>query len=137
MKYLLLPIFAALVLTSGFLRAQAPTNSGLQQVEDPALVEMRIVASSLKELYGDLNNQLNAVSKLSETTDRIAAKRFVEIQSDIKADISKVEGALTSMSGMEPQAWAASKEEFVLLEKEMRTSVSARTKGLSEAYGDK
>ncbi|MEX1132546.1 MAG: hypothetical protein WEC15_04910 [Flavobacteriales bacterium] len=137
MKYILLPFIAALVLTSGSLHAQAPSNSGLQQVEDPALQEMRVVAGSLKELHGELNKQLLVVTKLSETTDRIAAKRFVEIQSEIKADIAKVEGALTGMSGLAPQAWAASKEEFVLLEKDMRTSVSARTKGLSEAYGDK
>lgn len=137
MKHILLPVMAALFLMSGSLYAQAPINSGLQQVEDPALQEMRVVAGSLKELHGELNKQLLVVTKLSETTDRIAAKRFVEIQSDIKADIATAESGLNGMSGLEPQAWADAKGGFIQLEKDLRTSVTARTKGLSEAYGDK
>jgi len=137
MKHILLPIVAALLLTTGSLYAQSPTNSGLQQVEDPALQEMRVVAGSLKELHGELNDQLRVVTKLSETTDRIAVKRFVELEREIKADIAKVEGGLNGLSGLTPQAWATSKDGSILLEKELRTSVTARTKGLSEAYGDK
>lgn len=136
MKHLLLSAIAALFLSYGSLYAQAPTNAGLQQVEDPALQEMRVVAGSLKELFGELNDQLRVVTKLSETTDRIAAKRIVEIQGEIKEDLATVERGLDRMSGLEAKAWAGAKEEVMEIERTMRTSVAARTKGLSEAYGD-
>lgn len=137
MKYILLPLIATFLLTSGSLYAQAPSNSGLQQVEDPALQEMRVVAGSLKELHGELNDQLTAVTKLSGTTDRIAAKRFVEIEGEIKEDITKVEGGLDRMSGMAPSAWVDARDGFMELQQSLKASTVARTKGLKEAYGEK
>lgn len=137
MKLSALIAFATLLLTFGTLHAQTAPSSTPQKVEDPALQEMRVVASSLKEVHGELNDQLRVVTKFSETSDRIAAKRFVQIESEIKEDIAKVEGGLDRMSGMAPSAWVDVRDGFMELEQSLKTGAAARTKGLKEAYGEK
>lgn len=137
MQRIVLTTLATLFLTIGELNAQTAASVAPQQVEDPSVQEMRLTAGSLKGLLAELNDQLRVVTKLSETTDRIAVKRLVQIQEEIKADISQTEGGLDRMSGMSPQAWSVAKDELIALDAIVRKSVQDRTKGLKEAFGEK
>lgn len=99
--------------------------------------EQRAVSSALKGIYGELDEQYNVVSKLAGTVDRIAAKRFVEIQEEVKGEIAQVEAGLNQIRTANASTWPAMKAELETLSATMRASVDARNKGLKEAYGEK
>jgi hypothetical protein len=118
--------------------ANAQIKSASVQEQESAMVqEQRAVSSTLKDVYGDLDEQYAVVSKLAGTVDRIAAKRFVEIQEEIKGEIAQVEAGLNRVRTADASTWPAMKAELETLSSTMRTSVDARTKGLKEAYGEK
>ena len=112
-------------------------SASVQQQESVMVQEQRATSSTLKDLYGELDQQLRAVSKLSSTVDRIAAKRFVQIEEEIKAEITQVEAGLNRIRTADASTWPAMKSELETLSSTMRSSVDARTKGLKEAYGEK
>jgi hypothetical protein len=116
----------------------AQTKVEVAPTQESAMVqEQRSVSATLKGIYGDLDEQYNVVTKLAGTVDRIAAKRFVEIQEEIKGESAQVEAGLNRIRTADASTWPAIKAELETLSATMRASVDARTKGLKEAYGEK
>jgi hypothetical protein len=134
-------IFTTLIVAITLI-ATTPANAqvktaGVQLQEGNMVEEQRATSATLKGIYGELDEQLRVVSKLSSTVDRIAAKRFVQIEEEIKGEITQVEEGLNRIRTADASTWPAMKTELETLSNTMRSSVDARNKGLAEAYGDK
>jgi hypothetical protein len=130
-------LLAALAIAAFDVQAQDKSVATSQSPESPVVQEKRLTAGALKETHGALTEQLNVVKKLAGSVDRIAAKRFVEIQSEVQAELDQVEGALDGMRSVDDAQWPAFKAECDRLNSTLKSSIEARNKGLAEAYGEK
>lgn len=137
MKLTILGIIALLAVSTPYAQARPIMISTVQQQGVNIDQEKREVSAALKEVHGDLSNQLRVVSELVGSVDRIAAVRLVEIQEEIKADIGRTESGLDRIRTADADTWPAMKTELEALTNALRTSSELRKQGLSEAYGDK
>lgn len=134
-RFLPLACLLAFLFTSLASVAQSTVNSAAN-VEQTVDERVR-AASALKELHGELNEQLQALAKLNGQVDRIAAPRIAEIKSDIARDLERVEQGLNRVSATDANSFATVRDEAMQLIKELRASVDTRSQGLKEAFGTK
>jgi len=133
MRLLTLPLLAIALLCAAPVLAQQGTPA--QPLVAPTLDERSALASTLKDLHGELSEQLQAVSKLAGEVDRIAAPKLLAIQKEIEADLGAVEKGLDRISQGDDASFQAARKDTEQLAKDMRATVDARNKGLAEAYG--
>lgn len=136
MERLLIILFAALTANFTTVHAQEVVVPVVQEEEGRTYQEQQALVTALEATYATLTEQLDEVTQLAGTVDRIAAKRFVEIQGEIRAEMTRVESVLDRMRGTDHLQWPALKAEYERLNDALKAGVDARARGLREAYGE-
>lgn len=135
MSYLITPALLAIALLASTPSIAQLQITPTQEQGSSMVLEQRSISSSLKDVYGELNEQLRAVSKLATAVDPAEVEHLLQMVEEIKGNIAEAETALNRVRTADEGTWPAMKAELETLVGGMRSTVDVRNEALAAIFG--